>query len=166
MWPQRTKVLVAWSLIKTYKTPFSFEGPSLRTPNKVQTPFRGIFHVSFTLFLFEMQYEVHCHQIFSWPRSRSIFLLCSLQMTSFADKITRPFNVIIRSSLWPTYGLFWRSAGISSCAKARAHPSTFQGPAWNIKTHSWLAAYQRCGRDGEAIFFLTDWRIFVRGLQG
>ena len=49
-------------------------------------------------------------------------------------------------SLGHLYGqltaLFWHSAGGLSGAKARAHPRTFQGPAWNIKTHSRLATYQ------------------------
>ena len=62
--------------------------------------------------------------------------------------------------------LFWHGAGASACARACAQPGASQGPRWSIQTHFWQAEYQRCGSEAETVHFLTDWRIFVHGLQG
>ena len=93
------KVLVTWTLLPTYKTPFQGRRTTTEDPQQSPDTFQGHFHVSFTLFALEIQYEVHCYQISSRPRSRFVVLLSSLHMTPSAGQITRPLDISLAQPL-------------------------------------------------------------------
>ena len=97
----------------------------MKTPNKVPTLSRGIFHVSFTLFALERQYEVHCYQIASWPRSRFVGVLYSLHMTPSAGQITRLLDISFSSAFELDYGQ------VCSTFSVLGHPAA-RSPKWHI----------------------------------